>query len=53
MSRPFSAARSRSSKRRSSWSRAHAFFENPDLRQAMADGGVDLHSPQLTFAEQV
>ncbi len=32
---------------------AHAFFDNAELRQAMADGGVDLESLQLTFAEPV
>lgn len=32
---------------------AHAFFDNDDLKQAMAEGGVDLDSLQLIIAEQV
>jgi hypothetical protein len=31
---------------------AHAFFENPELRQAMLDGGVDASSLRLEFYEQ-
>jgi quinol monooxygenase YgiN len=31
---------------------AHAFMENPDLRQAMADAGVDLGSLRAEFYEQ-
>lgn len=32
---------------------AHSFFANEDLKQAMADGGVDLDSFQLFVTEQV
>ena len=31
---------------------AHAFFENPELRQAMLDGGVDASSLRLEFYQQ-
>jgi hypothetical protein len=31
---------------------AHAFFENPELRQAMQDAGVDMDSLRLEFYEQ-
>jgi hypothetical protein len=30
----------------------HAFMENPDLRQAMADAGVDASSRRVEFYEQ-
>jgi predicted anti-sigma-YlaC factor YlaD len=31
---------------------AHAFMENPDLRQAVADAGVDASSLRVEFYEQ-
>jgi len=36
----------------SSSDEAHAFLENPDLRQAMADAGVDLGSLRVEFYER-
>lgn len=33
--------------------RAHAFFENPDLHAAMANGGVDMATMKLEFANEV
>ena len=32
---------------------AHAFFENEDLKNALAEAGVDLATMTVTFAEQV
>jgi len=36
----------------SSAEQAHSFFENPDLRAAMQDGGVDVGSLRLEFYER-
>jgi hypothetical protein len=36
----------------SSSQEAHAFLENPELRQAMRDAGVDTSSLRLEFYEQ-
>jgi len=36
----------------SSSDEAHSFMENPDLRQAMADAGVDASSLRVEFYEQ-
>ena len=36
----------------SSSDEAHSFMENPDLRQAMADAGVDASSLRAEFYEQ-
>ncbi len=33
--------------------KAHAFFDNPDLKVAMAGGGVDLATLHLEFANEV
>ena len=36
----------------SSSGEAHSFMENPDLRQAMADAGVDASSLRVEFYEE-